>query len=354
MNPDTSLPRTPSSLRAVLLLGLGLCACDVPREPVELVQGGLNRCGGAISVNPRGIFWNDFCAGESLRAPHSGGAPVTLALSARPSAMRLDEESVYWISEPRPGERVQEVRRISQEGGTSSSLLSGQPSLSGLAVDASRVYWLGSEAGNERSNVLGATSKAGTGETQVLVSGLGNSFLLVKEAEALYWVQAEARPAGDTALPTYSIMRLPLAGGTPVALAAGQPLPGDLAVHGSSVYWIYGGYRTGEQDRPPGALMRVPVEGGMPEKLTEITNPLALVVDDRGISCVDGEVIIDSGFFGFGGTIRPASIIRLDHDGKNVETLVSKLETSPTSLTTYGGSVYWTSATGAVKRVDRD
>jgi len=352
---STFLPRTPWSLCAVLLLGLGLGACDVFRQPVEVVPGGPPRCGGAISVNPRGIFWNDYCVGESLRVPLSGGAPVTLARSESPTALRLDEESLYWISEPKPGEWVVELRRISQDGGASVSLVTGEPpSFSGLAVDDSRVYWIGSRLGNERSGLLSSISKDGTGDTQVLASDLVNPFHLVRGADALYWVQEDAKPADDSSLSTYSIMRFPLAGGTPVTLAAGQQRPYDFAVHGSSVYWIHGGYQTGEQDRPPGALMRLPVEGGTPTQLTEITNPIALVVDDTGIFCVDGEVIRDSGFFGFGGSRRRASIIHLDHEGRNVGTLVSELDSNPSSFTTHGGSVYWTTTTGAVKRVAAD
>jgi hypothetical protein len=52
-----------------------------------------------------------------------------------------------------------------------------------------------------------------------------------------------------------TVMKIPLAGGTPTTLASGQDQPYGIAVDTSAVYWT---------NRRDGRVMKVPVGGGAP------------------------------------------------------------------------------------------
>src|SRR4029079_2605938 len=95
----------------------------------------------------------------------------------------------------------------------------------------------------------GAAGGNGGGTPIVLASGEVGAWAIAVDATNVYWTNQEAR----------TVMKVPIAGGTPVRLAMGAStaqMPWDLVVDGGAVYWNY--YAS------PGSVMTAPLAGREP------------------------------------------------------------------------------------------
>ena len=96
-----------------------------------------------------------------------------------------------------------------------------------VAVDANYVYF-GDDAGG-----MFRVAKTGSGVTKLADIPVGSMLLLTSDDQNLYFFSDES-DAGPFASTLYS---LPKSGGTPRQLADGIPLPSDIHVDASSIYW---------------------------------------------------------------------------------------------------------------------
>lgn len=111
--------------------------------------------------------------------------------------------------------------------GTGNFTNAREPGAAGIATDANAVYWAtydGSTTGLIRTSPLGAR---GTGAT--LVTGQVRPDGVAVDAASIYWTTNNPT--------TGTVMKVPLAGGTPVPLAETQASPHSIAVAGGFVYW---------------------------------------------------------------------------------------------------------------------
>lgn len=95
-----------------------------------------------------------------------------------------------------------------------------------------------------------------------LASGQISPHALAVDSHFAYWLVDAATPAMG-AIPAGgggSVMKVPLEGGTPVTLAAGQPGPERLAVDAQFVYWTNRGMPSSPTAN--GTIMKVPLAGG--------------------------------------------------------------------------------------------
>lgn len=154
---------------------------------------------GAAEETPAGI----------VRVPLDGSAVTVLAAGAEPCAMIRDGRRLFWTSIAAASEDGTkagkgEVKRLSLEGGEAATVASGAFSACAIAADKDSLYFA--------TTIAGAlpVKNGGAGGGATTMSGLG-------------------------------LMRAPIGGGEPVAIAAAAhalPQPGAVAVDAKHVYWL--------------------------------------------------------------------------------------------------------------------
>lgn len=89
-----------------------------------------------------GTHTANYTDGSVMRAPLTGGTPVTLASGQRqPTAIAVDATSVYWANKGGDLHTKAGIVKVAKGGGTPVTLASKGARPSAIAVDADSVYW---------------------------------------------------------------------------------------------------------------------------------------------------------------------------------------------------------------------
>ena len=121
-----------------------------------------------------------------------------------------------------------------------------------IAIDATSVYFTETEGGRVVKVPIGG------GAPVVLAAGQSEPTGIVVDAANVYWT-TQGSNSGN------SVMKVPIGGGAPITLASGQGTPFGVAVDATSVYW------TNLSDNH--AVMTVAIDGGTPTVLAAATTP---------------------------------------------------------------------------------
>jgi sugar lactone lactonase YvrE len=191
------------------------------------------------------------CASECTGTCTSGRCFVTLATVGNlVTGIAVDAERVYWTESdaypngPYGPALAGSVWSVPIDGGTPTKLASvTTPIFSdpvAIALDSANVYW--ADWGNSTINSV----PVGGGAVGTLASGQGGVAFLAIDGANAYWTTTGAFEAG-------TLVSVLLAGGTPTTLASGLSDPQGLAVDATHVYWA---------DNTEGTIVRMPKAGG--------------------------------------------------------------------------------------------
>ncbi len=245
----------------------------------------------AVAVDATNVYWLDPKAGNVLEAPLAGGAVTTLATGqAGPQGIALDAASVYFTnmgtltcadggsgcSYDHDGSVVQ----VPIGGGATVTLAAAQEYPVGIAVSATDVYWVDFGAGAVMVAPIGGGSAPAT-----LAAGQAEPWDIVfhPATQSLYWVNRGTAANLHTDGTVVRLSPYPLQqpdAGVMTVMATGQAAPSALTFDATSLYWVTAG--TAGASYTDGAVVRLPLVGGNPAALaTAQGRPSSIAVDGK-------------------------------------------------------------------------
>lgn len=246
---------------------------------------------------------------------------ITLASGqAEPGFVTLDDTHVYWVNMEafKPG--LGSILKVAKGGGAPVTLADKQPRAQSIALDATSVYWV--NGGTPPAFTDGAvltTAKDGSGVPTEIAAGQAAPYGIALQGNALYWTTVDQVMMIDKSNPSAK----------PTALASGQIRPREIVAAGTAIYWANLGTVTGNEAKPDGSIMMLPL-GGAPVALAENLTLATGLTLDAGAAylywCVDG------------------AIMRVPVSGGPPEVFMEGLTVTPWRIAADAATVYWTEA----------
>jgi sugar lactone lactonase YvrE len=169
-----------------------------------------------VAVDGTDVYYSETGNHKISKVPIAGGSVVTLVSTitgAAPGDMTIDANNVYWCTTTTPVE----VRMVPKSGGSFVTLAPSQVQASGVAVDATSVYWAAPFAGEIRKVPI-------TGGTYTsLFTGQTSPNRLALDGATLYWTSGSG------------VWRGPVSGGTATKVIGGATY--DIKVDASAIYF---------------------------------------------------------------------------------------------------------------------
>jgi hypothetical protein len=273
-------------------------------------------------VDAKYVYWADAQQsgdGGILRAPLSGGSPVSLAAFLdHPNSVAVDSSFVYWVTYSVTAPNYGGVFKVPVDGGATIPLVPTQQGATWVLVNSTNVYW-DDHGDNEinRANLDGTDATIIAGMTQQVAGPLQ----MTLDATNLYWA---SRGNGQ-------VQAGPLFGASVAMLSTGSD-PIGVAVNSTAIFWANYG---------DGSIQKAPLPNGGTATLVAVSSgfgPNSIAVDESYVYWADlgepGGKTVDGGQ---DGSIRAAPVT-----GTGAPGVVLASSENPSYLTLDASCIYWT------------
>lgn len=203
---DTSRNRSRLATHCAVALSTLAVACGA-RSPLEI---GGNTSSDAAAIVDAAVVHDDANA-SALCAP--GAPPVVLASAPGDALFRFlvsADDFLYYADANR-----ETISRLPKRGGDPATVVDHAASVFSLAVDASSVYWSGSDEPGH-SALLTAPRDGGAPRTLLVTAPASSGFLVINEASIYFTVSSLSQ----------DIVAMPKTGGSPVTIGPGLHVGG--------------------------------------------------------------------------------------------------------------------------------
>lgn len=194
---------------------------------VTLFDSGMNSPTGiAVTATDVYVSQNGW-PGAIRKVPIGGGSLSTVVAASWVSQLLVDGDTLLWISYDYAKPETSAVTRMSLSGGAPENLASNIGYVTGLAMDATHLYWVDGSGGT-----VSRIPKIG-GTPTTLVTGLQSPQRLAVKDDRVYVTQW-----GSGSGAVGAVFSFPTTGGELAAVAIDQNRPSDICATESGVFWI--------------------------------------------------------------------------------------------------------------------
>jgi hypothetical protein len=276
----------------------------------------------AITADATHVYWTTSGnEGAVLSAPLAGGDTTTLAaMQTWPSAIAVDATSVYWASDGT-------IKKVSRNGGTPIRLVTDPIDAKALVVDGEHVYFA-SVGAEELASIMRVPLAGGTPELLASEPGSGPTAIAL-DATHVYWANGSSNE-------DHAVLKVARDGGTPAVLVTAAYSVFGMAADTTGVYFTT--FDTLAGGVTSSTVRRVALNGGDAVTLaTGEAQPLGLAIDDASVYWVNAS----TSYTFSAGAGTDGTTLSVAKTGGPVTTLAGS-EADPGSIVSNGARVCWT------------
>lgn len=241
---------------------------------------------GDIVLDSQNVYWSNYSDGGAiLKVRKDGQDFLSLTSSSGPWGITVDSSNVYWTIS------AGEIRTIPIAGGSSSWLVQSENDPRAITVSGGKLYWstTGSpgEAGPVAVGKIRSSNLDGSNK-QDLATGQAFPLGMVVTSTDIFWVSTGTYSLGDCSQQDGKVLKMAKSNpGVVTTLAQSQACPTRLAVDNDTVYWANLGTSSGSSYSYNGMIMKVPMTGGTPVAMVSsgdlVVKPYGIAVDATNV-----------------------------------------------------------------------